>query len=312
MLTIRPYQPEADEGAVSALWQNTLGHVWPIPQDIFHFITVGNRAYRPGDHLAAFIGNDLVGFVGYQAVPPHGALLVLLVSPQHQRAGIGSQLHTQALAALKERGCTHVQLASGALFNFWPGIPLNLPSAWYFFQSCGWAEYERTFDLACDLHVYKTPSWVMNRVGQAHITIDVATHEDIAAILAFEALHFPQWLSYYQQVISSTINSVVVAKHVSGSIVGTSFLRLPPHMGGARDLPWTLKLGENTGGVGPLGVAEPVRGRGVGLALAAKVTELLQARNIATSYVGYTWLVDWYAYLGYSLWSEYRLSRRIL
>lgn len=312
MVTIRPYQPEADESAVCALWQNALGSVWPIPRDIFRFITVGNLAYRPGDHLVAFIGNDLVGFVGYQAVPPRGALLVLLVSPQHQREGIGNQLHTQALAALKERGCKQVQLASGALFNFWPGIPLNLPSAWFFFQSCGWAEHERTFDLVCDLHTYKTPSWVMDRVHQADTTIHVATHEDSAAILAFEALHFPQWVPYYQQVISSTIDNVVVAKHVSGSIVGASFLRLPFDLGGARDLPWTLKLGENTGGVGPLGVAEPMRGRGVGLALAAKVTELLQVRNIATSYVGYTWLVDWYGYLGYSVWSEYRLSRRTL
>lgn len=53
---------------------------------------------------------------------------------------------------------------------------------------------------------------------------------------------------------------------------------------------------------------EDRQGNGIGLALAARVTERLQSRGIATSYVGYTWLVDWYGRLGYRVWQEYRMS----
>ena len=68
---------------------------------------------------------------------------------------------------------------------------------------------------------------------------------------------------------------------------------------------WQRLLGENVGGIGALGVAEDRRERGIGLALAAYVTEVLQARGLETSFVGYTWLVDWYGKLGYQVWRDY-------
>jgi predicted N-acetyltransferase YhbS len=77
---------------------------------------------------------------------------------------------------------------------------------------------------------------------------------------------------------------------------------------GQHNIPWTQLLGENTGGIGPLGVAESLRGNGIGLALAARVTELLHQRGMETSYIGYTWLLDWYGKLGYRLWRDYTMS----
>jgi len=53
---------------------------------------------------------------------------------------------------------------------------------------------------------------------------------------------------------------------------------------------------------------EAVREKGIGLALAARVTELLQQRGLGMSYVGWTWLVDWYGRLGYRVWREYVMS----
>lgn len=61
-----------------------------------------------------------------------------------------------------------------------------------------------------------------------------------------------------------------------------------------------------------LGVAEPQRGQGIGLALAACVTATLWERGVETSSVGWTWLVDWYGKLGYRLWREYWMSRKAI
>jgi GNAT superfamily N-acetyltransferase len=317
MISIKPYQPDTDEVQVYDLWLSTLGNDWPVPRDVFHAITVGNAAYREGDHFVALFENNIVGFVGYQVpnlTASRGGLIVILVASAYQRQGVGRALHDRALEALKQRGVSSVQVGAGALHSFWPGVPVNLPAAWAFFQACGWTEQERTFDLVGDLDSYSTPPWVYERIRQANITVEVAKREDVPAILEFEARNFPGWLPYYQQVTAcdSEYGDVVVAKDVQGNIVGTSFVHDPHAEWYPHDMPWTPLLGENTGGVGPLGVAEAMRGCGSGLALAAKVTELLAQRGIARSFVGYTWLVDWYGRLGYNVWREYYVSRRTL
>jgi hypothetical protein len=44
------------------------------------------------------------------------------------------------------------------------------------------------------------------------------------------------------------------------------------------------------------------------MALVAQATEILQARGCSTSFIGWTWLVDWYGKLGYAVWQEYIMS----
>ena len=73
---------------------------------------------------------------------------------------------------------------------------------------------------------------------------------------------------------------------------------------------WQELLGPKTGGIGTLGVREDARGRGIGLALAARTTEILRDRGLGSSYVGWTWLVDWYGKLGYRVWRKYAMSWR--
>jgi predicted N-acetyltransferase YhbS len=55
--------------------------------------------------------------------------------------------------------------------------------------------------------------------------------------------------------------------------------------------------------------AESLREQGIGLALAARATEIVRERGLARSYVGWTWLVDWYGKLGYRVWQEYIMAR---
>jgi hypothetical protein len=55
-----------------------------------------------------------------------------------------------------------------------------------------------------------------------------------------------------------------------------------------------------------------MRGQGIGLALAARVTEALYERGLTNSYIGWTWLIDWYGRLGYQVWQEYIMAWRQL
>jgi hypothetical protein len=40
------------------------------------------------------------------------------------------------------------------------------------------------------------------------------------------------------------------------------------------------------------------------------LTFYLRARNAKTSYLGWTWLVDWYGQLGYRVWREYKMASK--
>jgi beta-N-acetylhexosaminidase len=314
MMQIRPYEPERDESQAYALWQHTLATEWPLSQAAFHHKTVASEVYRPGDHFVAETGDGMIGFAATQTrtfpgeLRPRGELMVVMVDPAFQRRGVGRTLIEQALTSLRERGVEQVQLGAGGLSYFWAGVPTNLPGAWPFFESCGWTETERSFDLVRELGDYSTPPWVYERTHRAGIRITPAEDADLPAILAFEAAHFPRWLVYFERVAAhGAASDIVLATDAEGQIVGTSYV-VDFRSSWQQGFVWQQLLGDDIGGVGPLGVAEAMRGQGIGLALAARVTELLQSRGIATSYVGYTWLVDWYGRLGYRVWREYRMS----
>ena len=131
---IRPYDPFQEEGEVYGLWQSALGTLWPVSQAAFHYKTVGNEAYRTGDHLVAWIGDKIVGFVATQVRivlgedHPRGELMVLFVDAQHRRQGIGRALLDAALAALRQKSVQYGKLG----YRVWREYHLSHKlSSWY-------------------------------------------------------------------------------------------------------------------------------------------------------------------------------------
>jgi len=318
-ITIRPYEDPRDEAGIYNLWRATLGDRWLVSRRTFRHITVGSGAYQPGDHLVAQAGDPIVGFVGTQTrlLPsdsaPRAELMAIMVAPAQQRQGVGKALLEAALDALKRKGVTEVQLGGGGISYFWAGVPADLPGAWSFFQACGWPKVETSFDLVRELGDYTTPPGIYERVRKPQITLETAKPADIPEVLAFEAQHFPRWLHAFERVAAHDEGGdVVLARDAQRDIVGTTLVMAARSRSWRDRFVWSELLGPNLGGVGPLGVMEAMRGRGIGLALAARVTELLKERGVETSYIGWTWLVDWYARLGYRVWQEHTMSWKSL
>jgi beta-N-acetylhexosaminidase len=311
----RPYDPERDEPEAYALWQAALGSHWPVSRRTFHRVTVGSGVYEPGDHLVAQEGDRVIGFAGTQTrrVPgderPRGSILLIMVEPSRQRQGIGRALLEQALGVLQQRGVIRAQLGGGGVGYFWPGVPANLPGGWEFFEACGWPYVEPSYDLVRTLGDYRTPPGIEERVREQRVTLEMAAPADAPAILEFERRCFPGWLHAFEHVADhGEYDDILFARDGRGEILGTTLVMDPRSRWRQDAFVWSELLGENTGGVGPLGVQEEARGRGIGLALAARVTRLLKQRGVATSYIGWTWLVDWYGKLSYHVWQEYRMS----
>lgn len=317
-ITLCAYRPDQHEEAVYRLWQDSLGVQWPVPREVFRRITLSSGVYQPGDHTVAVVADSVVGFVATQTrhipgVPaPTGALLLVLVAASYRRQSVGRRLVAQALTGLKERGVQEVQLGGGGRSYFWCGVPTTLPEAWAFFSACGWEERERSVDLIQPLGRYVTPAWVTERLRPGHITVGTARPAEAQTVLAFEEEHFPHWLYAFVQVAAEAAwDDLVVARAPDGAIVGTSLV-LAPGSSWWPGAVWDAPLGGSTGAVGPLGVREDQRKQGIGLALAAFVTEALQQRGARTSYVGWTWLTDWYGRLGYRVWTEYVMAWHLL
>ena len=312
MIKIRAYEPEDDATQVYSLWQQSLGQHWPISYEIFHSVTVGNLAYHQGDHFVAVYGEEIVGWGATQISMAEssleGSIIALLVSPAYQQRGVGRMLHNHAISSLKQRGATQIQIGRGFHY-FWQGVPANLPEAWAFFQACGWQEVERSFDLVQELADYATPPDIFERLSPT-ITISQAMPADTPAILSFEEQHFPEWSQFFQFVLDrQAYTDVVVARELNQGIAGTVLVIDPHSPGWNDDIRWLSLLGESTGSIGTLGVAESYREQGIGLALAAHATEIMRERGLKKSYLGWTWLVDWYGKIGYQVWREYIMAR---
>jgi len=306
-ITIRPYDPAKDEQAVFALWNSLLGDSWPLSLQTFHNIILDPIAYQGRDHFIAEDGQTVLGFLATQTKPkkhraqPRGEIMLLLVEKTQQRTGIGSRLLAAGLAHLKREGMRDAQLGGGGNAYFWPGVPINLAGAVSFFEALGWHYTETSVDMVLNLRDYATPAFVWERIQPQRLVFQIANQHDFSDLLQFEKAHFPQWYGYFlSKYEQRQYGDVLCVKDHHDAIVGTVIVESDPM--------WEQLLGKNTGTIGAIGVAEGMRGQGIGLALAAKATEMLKMRNMSTAFLGWTWLIDWYGKLGYTVWREYQMS----
>jgi GNAT superfamily N-acetyltransferase len=313
MPAIRPYCAASDAAAVFALWQGAFARTWPLTAPMFAHVIQGPATRPGGTHFVALEQGRTVGFVATGingADPGSGYIPALFVDPDMQRRGIGTALHKAASDHLRHSGVRHVQLGGG-LVRFWPGVPGTLATALAFFQARGWAYAETTYDLLRDLRTYVTPAPIATRMAQAPFQLAPAQEQDWPELLAFQAREFPFWADAYRDAAHfGDYADALIARDAHGRLVGALLMVTPQSHPERTDAPWTALLGDRLGGLGAVGVAADRRGRGIGLALVARGSEILRERGAAYGFIGWTGLVAFYGRLGYAIWRDYRVSRR--
>jgi GNAT superfamily N-acetyltransferase len=301
--TIRPYEPAQDFEDAYALWRDCFHPAWKLDRAQFR----GLLSACPIRFLAER-DSRLIGLTAAQVNPDKsgGALALLMVNTLERRQGVGRALHAAALDGL--RGVRNIQLAGGHGPYLWPGVPRDLPGAAAFFQAQGWDINESSYDLARSLKDYTTPPEVLRRIGD--IQIHLATPAQAEGILSLQSREFPYWEAYYRQAIDLQEYDDLVVALDGQNVIGC--LQLFTAASDVSNIIWTELLGHDSGGLGAVGVAEAYRGRGIGLALVARASEILQARGVGNSHIGWTGLVDFYGKLGYQVWREYGMAWREL
>lgn len=308
MWQIQRYEATSDAAAAFALWQTTIGPEWPIDFQRFQQVLSAPQA----GHFIARAQEQVIGFVATaqsQGQDKHaGHLLVLLVAPDWQGQGLGSSLHARALDHLRAAGVDFIQLG-GRSPRFWCGLPENLPDAQTFFQARGWKYTETVYDLSQDLSQYTTPPAIYQRIAEQQVTLKTASQADIPEILAFEGREFPNWLAAYERLASlGEYSNILMARAQDEQVVGTLLMSTPQSHAERTDVVWRVLLGYDAGSIAAVGVAEAEHGRGIGIALVARASDLLKACGVRNCYIDWVELTDFYAKLGYEKWRAFKMS----
>ncbi|HEX7736103.1 MAG TPA: GNAT family N-acetyltransferase [Ktedonobacteraceae bacterium] len=310
---IQPFEAATDTALAFTLWQTTLGQEWPIDFQRFQQILSSSESR----HFVARAQGQVIGFVATAQTLHKGEKIghvqVLLVAPTWQRRSLGSALLDKALDQLRAARVDFAQLG-GRTPRFWCGVPDNLPGARAFFQARGWQFTETVYDLSQDLSQYTTPPVIDQRMVTEQITLDTASEADIPEVLAFEAREFLGWLAHYERLAGlGDYQDILVARDQrTGQVVGTLLMSTPQSNTTRTDVVWRVLLGSDAGSMGAVGVAEAEHGRGIGIALVARASDLLRARGIRNCYIDWVVITDFYAKLGYKKWRALQMSERTL
>lgn len=312
-----PCEASGGLDAVLALWDRCMLPEWPLDLEALGRVLLPQSGHHE-DHFAAFVDGRMVGFV---AAPvdrrrPYGertgSISLLLVSPEHRLRGVGAVLHERALGHFREEGASSAVLGASTPM-FWAGVPHNLPGALAFFRAMGWSFTGHSIDMSRDVRGYRMPEDARRRMDAAQVVDSTAASEDLPELFGLVAREFPGWLDVYRGVAAlDDLDDLLIFRDGGGRVIGSLVMSSPRSHPSRTDCIWTALLGQDAGALGCVGISADSRGRGLGLAIVARASEILGERGVGQCYIAWTHLAGFYARLGYKVWREFAISRRTL
>jgi len=309
----------ADEsGAVLRVWAASFGARYPLRADVLELslgadppLTAiqGSVAEADGRVVGfAFAGSCPGGTVELAALRGRAWLQAVVVAPEWRRRGLGGALVRAVVGVGRAAGATRVQ-AGGGLFYLWPGVPNDLPDAGPFLEAIGFVfDPDVAFDLRGDVSDLHLDAQAVAALDAARVRVVPATGADRDALLAFLLAEFgAEWwhdTGYFLDRGGDPADELLLVapdRRIRG------FARI--HTVASRPPGWPMfwRTGEATaGGLGPIGVAEALRGRGLGRALLVSALDRLRALGATDVVIDDTTLMGYYGPHGFSPWITYR------
>jgi len=325
-MRIRLFRAE-DELAVIELWNRCMGESFPLDAPLYRQNVLQDAHFDP---QAVWVAEDLAGNLLAYAhakvckeplgaagmLPEQGWIGALAFVPNEQGVQAARQLLHTALDWLARQGKKRVSYGSDPA-HFFPGVLAEQTLHQQLLQQSGFTISEQVVvDLVRDLEDYRVPDAVEENLHRwrSEYTIRNCTQEDVPTLLHFLRQEFPdRW--YYETVkrleVEDTPRDILILTQ-GDAVVGFCHTF---HRGSKRIGPsiyWRKLLGEAYGGLGPIGLAESARGKGLGQALLCKGVEYVQQQGAQRVAIDWTDLVDFYGKIGFRVWKRYHPSSRNL
>lgn len=184
--------------------------------------------------------------------------------------------------------------------HIWPGFPED-DGRYALMMAAGFQVGGRHCDLERDLAGFEAPEPCQELLARHQATVHTAAPQDAEAIDRFLARSFPgRWR--HDTIRKITIDKEpgdIVLLRLADDIQGFAFtqregVRRP--IGGAV---WKRSLGPAWGALGPIGIAEQARGKGLGDALLASALQILAERGSRQTIIDWTTLEGFYGRHGF-------------
>lgn len=288
------------------LWQRQVPEKYHITASLLRSHTLGSSVFDlDASHWFTY-ADVLRGFVCVKKSPsptlydgsdPLQAHLQAIV---FQDYAIGREMMDRVVENLRSRGYQKLVFGQDSR-HFFPGVPHDWPQLTDMLTQCGFEVMEEVVDLQRDMSTYEVPAGVMERIVPPYV-IRPCNPEDFPALQAFFSHTFSgRWrydvLEKWNLEGPQTV--VGLFDTAAGTCEGFALIQqdgcqLPK--GGAV---WLLSLGANWGSLGPIGVSEAVRGKGLGDALLGTALLELKQRGARETIIDWTTLIEFYGKHGF-------------
>lgn len=288
------------------LWQKQVPEQYAITAKLLESHTVGSPVFDLQASHWVIYADKLRGFICvkknaspelYDGGNPLQAHIQALVFENFDYA---KQLLDSAIETLKGKGIQKIVFGQDSRHIF-PGAPQDWPQLSQALTDVGFKTKEVQVDLQRDLATYEAPAGVMERLVEPY-SVRPCTAADLPALQQFFSHTFSgRWrhdvLEKWKLEGPETI--MALFDQTNQTIEGFALIQqegcqLP--IGGAV---WHRSLGANWGGLGPIGVSEAVRGKGLGDALLAASLLELKQRGARETIIDWTTLIEFYGKHGF-------------
>ena len=324
---LRPFD-RARVGEIVALWNAAFAPAFPLREPLFrqnvvldpHFDPAGAwlACEAPGGRLVgcgiAKVAREPLGADGLR--PDRGWLSVVAVHPGRRRRGIGTALVRAAEAFLVARGRS-TAILGGDPEHFFPGAP-DASGAPEFFEAAGYAVRGEAYDLRRSLDGYRSPEAVAAaRTANPDVEVrPLRTGEEAALLRFFDAVFPGRWRYTIARFLrlGGPVGDVMGVVR-GGEIAGFAMLFHPHSRWIGPSIAWAAPTnggGPAEGGLGPMGLAPALRGRGLGHVLLDRAMVHLAGLGVREMVIDWTILLDFYGALGFVPFRRYRHGERTL
>jgi len=308
----KPYRKSLAPDIVR-LWNRCMGAQFPMTERLFRQNSEGAPGFRPDDSTIVVVGDHVIGYIltkRFREDDPLrdqlasvGWIEAVLVDPAWQRQGIGRDLLAWAIYRLRSDGATTIYLGGG-FRHFFPGPPADLPGLAEFFGRAGFKPSATVYDLKGNLRGFSAPPSAREAVLAVGGQVAPCQTEDVAALMDFLLAEFPgRWRYDTKRFLDQggAPEDIMILRQ-GEKVIGFAHLH---HRRSAYQGPptyWHQLVGRHYGGLGPIGVAAAMRGKGLGLALLQLSLEHLAGLGVHDAVIDWTTLLDFYARVSFIPW----------